>query len=68
MALPCSAPCFRTAELQSRSLADQTEATVMVAIQGPKVIDKIGDALSQDLKNLKRYHIIADSFMRGLRT
>ena len=44
-------------------LADQTEATVMVAIQGPKVIEKVGDALSQDLKNLKRYHFIADSFM-----
>ncbi|MBC8108324.1 MAG: glycine cleavage system aminomethyltransferase GcvT [Anaerolineae bacterium] len=44
-------------------LADQTEATVMVAIQGPKVIDKVGDALSQDLKNLKRYHFISDSFM-----
>ena len=26
-------------------MADQTEATVMVAIQGPKVIDKVGDAL-----------------------
>src|SRR5213079_2686205 len=37
-------------------LADQTEATVMVAIQGPKVIDRLSEALNQDLKNRKRYH------------
>src|SRR3954468_10088473 len=44
-------------------MSDQTEATVMVAIQGPKVIDRLSDALGQDLKNLKRYHFISDSFM-----
>src|ERR1041384_224964 len=37
-------------------MSDQTEATVMVAIQGPKVIDRLSEALSQDLRNLKRYH------------
>jgi len=44
-------------------MSDQTEATVMVAIQGPKVIDRLSEALSQDLRNLKRYHFISDSFM-----
>jgi aminomethyltransferase len=44
-------------------MSDQTEATVMVAIQGPKVIDRLSEALSQDLRNLKRYHFLSDSFM-----
>ena len=44
-------------------LADQTEATVMVAIQGPKVIDRLGNMLSIDLAGLKRYHFLNESLM-----
>jgi aminomethyltransferase len=44
-------------------MADQTEGTVMVAIQGPKVIDRLSELLPVDLKELKRYHFVADSFM-----
>jgi aminomethyltransferase len=44
-------------------LSDQTQATAMVAIQGPKVLDKIGDTLPVDVKSLKRYGFVSDSFM-----
>lgn len=44
-------------------LADQTEATAMIAIQGPKVIDKLASILPVDLANLKRYHFESTSFM-----
>jgi aminomethyltransferase len=44
-------------------MADQTEATVMVAIQGPRVLDRLSDLLSVDLKELKRYHFINESVM-----
>ena len=44
-------------------IADQTEATTMVAIQGPKVIDRLSEALGQDLKGMKRYHFISESLM-----
>ena len=37
-------------------MADQTEATAMVALQGPKVIDKLADVLPTDLRAIKRYH------------
>jgi len=37
-------------------MADNTEATAMVAIQGPKVIDKLAGALPIDVKSIKRYH------------
>src|ERR1041384_6734694 len=36
-------------------LADQTEATAMVAIQGPKVIERLSGVLPVDLKGMKRY-------------
>jgi len=42
---------------------DQTEATGMVAIQGPKVIDRLAEILPGDLKGLKRYHFYNDSLM-----
>src|SRR3954471_1443666 len=35
-------------------LDDRTESTAMVAVQGPKVIDKLSDVLPTDLKALKR--------------
>lgn len=44
-------------------LADQTEATAMVAIQGPKAIEKLSSVLPVDVANLKRYHFESTSFM-----
>jgi aminomethyltransferase len=46
-------------------IADQTEGTVMVAIQGPKVIDRLAGLLPEEinLKQMKRYHFVSDSFM-----
>jgi aminomethyltransferase len=44
-------------------IADQTETTAMVAIQGPKVIQRLSEALPLDLPNLKRYHFLSESFM-----
>jgi aminomethyltransferase len=42
---------------------DQTESTAMIALQGPKVIDRLAGILPGDLKNLKRYHFYNDSVM-----
>src|SRR5699024_10981976 len=39
---------------------DQTEATVMVALQGPKVMEKIADTL-KEVADLKRYHFATGS-------
>src|SRR6185503_14608785 len=44
-------------------MADHTEGTVMVAIQGPKAIERVGDLLPVDVKGLKRYRFVSDSFM-----
>lgn len=44
-------------------MSDQTESTGMVAIQGPKVIDRLAGVIPTDIKSLKRYHFAADSFM-----
>jgi aminomethyltransferase len=44
-------------------MSDQTDGTAMVAIQGPRVIDRLGEALPIDLKSLKRYQLVSDSFM-----
>jgi aminomethyltransferase len=44
-------------------LVDQTEATAMVAIQGPKVMEKLGAILPIDLAGLKRYHFETTSLM-----
>ena len=44
-------------------MADNTETTAMVAIQGPKVIDKLADILPIELKELKRYHFETASVM-----
>jgi aminomethyltransferase len=53
----------RRAEDLDFDMADQTEGTVMVAIQGPRVIERLSDLLSQDIGSIKRYHFITDSIM-----
>ena len=42
---------------------DRTESTAMVAIQGPKVIDKLSEVLPTDLRSLKRYSFTNDEVM-----
>lgn len=44
-------------------LNDRTESTAMVAVQGPKVIDKLAEVLPTDLKSLKRYAFANDEVM-----
>ncbi len=44
-------------------MSDQTAATAMVAIQGPKVIEKVGGVLPVDVKALKRYQFETGSVM-----
>jgi aminomethyltransferase len=44
-------------------LADQTESTAMIALQGPKVIDRLADSLPIDLKKLGRYRFETASVM-----
>lgn len=44
-------------------MVDQTEATAMVALQGPKVLDRIGGVLPVDAKGLKRYHFETANLM-----
>lgn len=44
-------------------IVDQTTATAMVAIQGPKVIEKLAALLPVDPSTLKRYHFVTDSLM-----
>jgi len=36
-------------------IADQTQSTAMVALQGPKIIDEIADMLPVEVRDLKRY-------------
>src|SRR4051794_14552974 len=44
-------------------MSDQTEGTGMVAIQGPKVVERLSSVFPTDLKALKRYHFASDSIM-----
>lgn len=44
-------------------MADQTESTAMVAMQGPKVIDKLSSMLPVNLKAMKRWGISSSSMM-----
>ena len=44
-------------------MADETESTAMVALQGPKVIEKIADVLPVDIRGLKRYHFVSEELM-----
>lgn len=43
-------------------LADNTESTAMIALQGPKVIERISGHL-EEVANLKRYEFASGSFM-----
>jgi len=36
-------------------IVDQTESTAMVAVQGPKVLELVGEVLGIDLRQIKRY-------------
>ena len=42
---------------------DRTETTAMVAVQGPKVIDKLSEVLPTDLRSLKKYTFASDEVM-----
>lgn len=44
-------------------MSDQTESTSMVALQGPKVIERISGVLPVDIKAMKRYHFESGSYM-----
>jgi aminomethyltransferase len=44
-------------------LSDQTESTAMVAIQGPKVIDRLSELLPVDVRSLKRYGFEEDEIL-----
>src|SRR4051794_22617771 len=44
-------------------IADNTESTAMIALQGPKVIEKIADVLPVDIRALKRYQFESGSLM-----
>lgn len=47
----------------SVTVDERTESTAMVAVQGPKVIDKLSEVLPTDLKSLKRYSFTTDEVM-----
>lgn len=44
-------------------MVDQTESTAMIALQGPKVLDRIAGVLPIDVKALKRYHFETANLM-----
>ena len=44
-------------------MADNTESTGMVALQGPKVLDRVAEHLPVDVKSMKRYHFETGSVM-----
>ena len=44
-------------------MADHTEGTAMVAIQGPAVIDRLAEVLPVDLRAMKRYTFVSDEVM-----
>ena len=44
-------------------MADQTESTGMVAIQGPKVIERLAGVLPVDVKGMKRYGFESGTYM-----
>ena len=52
----------RTAGLDF-DMSDQTESTAMVALQGPKVIERVASVLPVDVRAMKRYHFETSSFM-----
>ncbi len=44
-------------------MVDQTESTAMVALQGPKVIDRLSEALPIDIRSMKRYSFVTEDVM-----
>src|SRR5918993_85932 len=48
-------------------MADNTESTAMVALQGPKVIDRVSGVLPVDLASMKRYHFESGNYMGMLK-
>jgi aminomethyltransferase len=48
-------------------MADNTEGTAMVALQGPKVIERVAGVLPVDLKSMKRYHFESGNYMGMLK-
>ncbi len=44
-------------------MSDQTDSTAMVALQGPKVLDRVAGVLPADVKAMKRYHFETTSLM-----
>jgi aminomethyltransferase len=44
-------------------MVDNTESNAMVAIQGPKVIDRMAELLPVELKSMKRYTFESSSYM-----
>ena len=53
----------RRTESFDLDIADQTESTAMVAIQGPMVIEKLADVLPGDVRSMKRYQFETGSLM-----
>ena len=56
---------FRRTSGLDFDMSDQTESTAMVALQGPKVIDRVAGILPVDLKAMKRYHFETPSLHAG---
>ena len=48
-------------------MADNTESTGMVALQGPSVIDRVAGVLPVDVKTLKRYQFESGNYMGMLK-
>jgi aminomethyltransferase len=48
-------------------MADNTESTAMVALQGPKIIERIAGVLPVDVKALKRYQFESGTYMGMLK-
>ena len=48
-------------------MADNTQSTAMVALQGPKVIDRVAGVLPVDVKSMKRYHFESGNYMGMLK-
>jgi aminomethyltransferase len=48
-------------------MSDNTESTAMVAIQGPKVIERVSGVLPVDVKAMKRYHFESGNYMGMLK-
>src|SRR5215212_2025049 len=48
-------------------MADNTESTAMVAIQGPKVIERVSGVLPVDVNAMKRYHFESGNYMGMLK-